>query len=249
MTALKGSVVLVTGAGRGIGAEIAARLVAAGARVMLADIDEAAAAATSRRLADEGGDVGQTYVDIGSPETARAMVAATIERFGALDSLVNNAGIDAPRGTALDTDEADWRRIIDVNLSGAWWCIDAVLPHMVERKAGRIVTISSLAARLGSERYSPAYSAAKAGLLGLTVALAVQLEPHGILVNAITPGATGSTGTPMLPEERSDLERSFPLGTRGAGPIADGVRYLLDSSGDWLSGVVLNVSGGQLRGM
>ncbi len=249
MTGLQGSTALVTGAARGIGAEIARRLVTAGARVMLADIDQAAVAALSRKLADEGGEVADTHVDIGSPESARAMVAATIERFGALDSLVNNAGIDAPPGTALDTDEAEWKQIIDVNLNGAWWCIAAALPSMVEQNSGRIVNISSVAARLGSERYSPAYSAAKAGLLGLTVALAVQLEPHGILVNAITPGATGNTGTPMLPEERVDLERSFPLGTGGPGPVADGVRYLLDSSGDWLSGVVLNVSGGQLRGI
>jgi NAD(P)-dependent dehydrogenase (short-subunit alcohol dehydrogenase family) len=249
VTALRGSTALVTGAGRGIGAEIAARLVAAGARVMLADIDEAAAWSTNRRLADQGGEVGHTYVDISSPESAKDMVAATIERFGALDSLVNNAGIDAPPGTALHTEEADWKRIIDVNLSGAWWCIDATLPHMVERNSGRIVTISSLAARLGSERYSPAYAAAKAGLIGLTVGLAVQLEPHGILVNAITPGATGNTGTPMLSAEREELKRIFPLGTGGPGPVADGVRYFLDSSGDWLSGVVLNISGGQLRGI
>lgn len=249
MTALAGSTVLVTGAGRGIGAQIAETLVDAGARVMLADIDEAAVSSTSRRLAELGGEVEFTYVDISAPGSARNMVAATIERFGTFDSLVNNAGIDAPPGNALDTDEVDWRRIVDVNLSGAWWCIDASLPHMRQHGGGRIVNISSVAARLGSERYSPAYAAAKAGLIGLTIGLSVQLESHGILVNAITPGATGTTGTAMLPTEREELERKFPLGTVGPGPIADAVRYLLDSSGDWLSGVVLNISGGQLRGI
>ena len=112
-----------------------------------------------------------------------------------------------------------------------------------------MVIISSVAARAGSQIYSPAYAAAKAGLLGLTVGLAVQLEPFGILVNAITPGPTGSTGTPLTETERSEYIAAHPLGFGGAQPIADAVTYLLKGSGDWVSGAVMNVNGGDWRGI
>ena len=246
---LDGLCTIVTGAARGIGAEIATLLAGHGARVMLADLDLEGAAEVASRLRDGGGEAEARLVDIADPAAAKRLADETATRFGAVHALVNNAGIDAPVRSALEMDEQHWRRLVDVNLSGGWWCTRAVLPAMTAQGFGKVVFISSLAARVGSERYSPAYAAAKAGLLGLTVGLAAQVERFGIRVNAITPGATGTTGTPMADDERADVLAHFPLGLVGPAPTAHAVRYLLDVSGDWISGAVLNVSGGQLRGI
>ncbi len=249
MSGLEDLVVVVTGAAQGIGERIARTLAADGAALLLADVQEAKAAGVAAALRADGGRAESAAVDIASPAQAAAMVEAALQRFGRVDALVNNAGIDAPRGLAWEIDEADWRRLVDVNLSGAWWCIKAVLPHMMARRRGKIVSISSVQARLGSNWASPAYAAAKAGLIGLTVCLSVQLEPYGILVNAITPGPVGTTGTPMTEEEKAAYAAAQPLGLGGPQPVADAVRYLLGPSGNWTSGAVLNVSGGRLRGM
>ena len=170
-----------------------------------------------------------------------------LDRFGRIDLLVNDAGLDAPPGEPWTIGEEHWRRVIDTDLSGAWWCTQAVLPHMMQRNTGRVIFISSGSARIGAPEISVAYNAAKAGLVGLTVGLAVHLEPYGILVNAIAPGPTG-TGEPMTAAERANHERQFPLGIVGPQPIADACLYLARSSGDWVSGTVLNVSGGWWRG-
>ena len=249
MAELSDSVVIVTGAAQGIGECIARTLASADATLLLADIQEAKVAGVAASLRQAGARVESVGVDIGDPRLTDAMVAAALRHFGRVDGLVNDAGLDAPPGLAWEIDEAHWRRLIDVDLSGPWWCIKSVLPHMLARRRGKIVTISSVQARIGSPRYSPAYAAAKAGLIGLTVGLSAQLEPHGILVNAIAPGAIGTTGTPMAEEEAQAYLRSFPLGFGGPQPVADAVRFLLGPSGDWLSGVVLNVSGGRVRGM
>lgn len=250
MSVLSGQVVVVTGAARGIGRCIAATLAADGARVVVADIlaDEAGQAAAE--LTDRGHDAIAVPVDISDAASARAMAEQVVARCGRVDALVNNAGLDAPPGLPWEIDEAHWRRVIDVDLNGAWFCTRAVLPTMMGRRAGRIVFISSVSARLaGDGDTSPAYAAAKAGLIGLTIALSAKLEPHGILVNAIAPGPTGSTGEPWSSDSRTAYLERHPLGFAGPQPVADGVRYLLASSGDWVSGAVLNISGGAVRGL
>ena len=233
MTALTGQVVVVTGAARGIGRCIAQTLAAAGAHVVVADIlaDEAMAVAASIR--DEDGAASDHAIDIKNPAAATAMIEAALAAHGRIDALVNNAGLDAPYGNSWETDEAEWRHIIEIDLNGAWWCTRAVIPSMMQRGSGRIVFISSLTARVGSANFSPAYGTAKAGLIGLTVALSAQLEAHGILVNAIAPGATGNTGRPYSEAGRAAYLAANPLGFGGAQPVADGVLYLLGSSGDW----------------
>ena len=137
--------------------------------------------------------------------------------------------------------------MIDTNLSGAWWCTAAVLGHMRDRRSGRIIFISSGSARVGDREISVAYNASKAGLVGLTIGLSTHVEASGILVNAIAPGYTG-TGQPMGDEERAQYATEHPLGVVGPGPVADACVYLASSSGDWISGAVLNVSGGWVRG-
>jgi len=249
MSQLADSVIVVTGAAQGIGECIARTLAADGATLLLADIQDAKVADVAAALRASGARAESVPVDIASPSAAAAMVEAGLRLFGRIDALVNNAGIDAPRGRAWEIDEPHWRRLIDVDLSGPWWCTRAVLPHMMARRRGKIVLISSVVARLGSPWASPAYAAAKAGLLGLTVSLSVQLEPYGIRVNAITPGTIGTTGTPMTEAERAAYLATHPLGFGGPQPVADAVQFLLRPSGDWLSGAVLNVTGGRLRGM
>lgn len=249
MPELTDTVAIVTGAAQGIGECIARTLAADGATLLLSDIQEEKAARVAASLREDGARVESVPVDIADPRLTEAMVAAALHHFGGVDGLVNNAGIDAPRGLAWEIDEAHWRKLIDVDLSGPWWCIKAVLPHMMERRKGKIVTISSISARLGSPRTSPAYAAAKAGLIGLTIGLSLQLEQFGILVNGITPGTIGTTGTPMTDEEKARYLATYPLGFGGPQPVADAVRFLLRPSGNWISGAILNVSGGRWRGM
>ncbi len=243
-------VFVVTGAAQGIGKCIAEQLAANAATLLLCDIQEEKVAAVADELQAGGAVARATKVDIADIASVQTMVAHAIATFGHIDALVNNAAIDAPLGKAWEIDTEHWNQIIDVNLSGAWWVTRAVIPHMMERRKGKIVTISSLAARIGSEEHSPAYSAAKAGLIGLTTSLATQLEPYNILVNCITPGMIG-TGTDinMSPQEKDAYREKFPLGIVGPQPVAAAVEYLLADSGNWVSGTVLNVSGGGHRGI
>ena len=236
--------VIVTGAAQGIGEGVARHLAEEGHRLVLADIQADAVAAVARELGASA-----VEVDIADAESAREMARRAIAALGHVDALVNIAGLNAPRGTALTTNEELWRRVIDVDLSGPWWCTKALLDHFLERGAGRVVIISSGSAWRGSDEVTPAYSAAKAGLHGLVTALAHQLERSGILVNAIAPGTTG-TGQAgrWSAEERAARERAAPLGLGGPEPIAHMVAHLLGSGGAWISGAILNVSGGGTKG-
>ncbi|RWI88947.1 SDR family NAD(P)-dependent oxidoreductase [Mesorhizobium sp.] len=243
-----GEVVIVTGSARGIGRAIATRVAQHGAHVVVADILREESEATAGQISAAGFAASAYFVDIGQPTSVNDLMESVLERHGRIDALVNNAGLDAPRGKAWEIDEAHWRHVIEIDLNGAWWCSRAVLPAMVKQKKGRIIFISSLAARLGSKNHSPAYATAKAGLVGLTVSLSCQVEEFGILVNAITPGPTGNTGYPTADDVKRAYVLQQPLGFGGADPIADGVLYLLGQGGNWISGSVLNISGGLFRG-
>jgi NAD(P)-dependent dehydrogenase (short-subunit alcohol dehydrogenase family) len=244
---LDGCVAIVTGAAQGIGESIATFLAMAGASVFLADLQEERVGRVAERLRGAGHQASSCHVDISDPSSASAMVTSCIDEFGTVDVLVNNAGIDAPPGAAWDIPPDHWRRLIDTNLSGAWWCTAAVLRPMMQQRSGRIVFISSGSARIGDPGISVAYNASKAGLIGLTIALSVHLEPFGILVNAIAPGYTG-TGEPMTSEERAAYDAAHPLGIVGPEPVARACVYLASPGGDWITGAVLNVSGGWWRG-
>lgn len=240
---IKEQSIVVTGAAQGIGECVAKTLSAAGAELLLADIQEEKVANVAAALGCKS-----IRVDIADPKSATAMINAVIERNGRIDALVNIAGIDAPYVDALDVDEEHWRRLINVDLNGPWWCTSAALPHMIKQGSGRIVIISSVAAISAAPTISPAYSAAKSGLIGLVIGLSANVEKYGILVNAITPGYVGTTGTPTPEDEARRYLENFPLGMGGPQPVADAVKYLLDDSGNWVSGAVMNVTGGLVRG-
>ncbi|WP_158166462.1 SDR family NAD(P)-dependent oxidoreductase [Mycolicibacterium smegmatis] len=241
-------VALVTGAAQGIGEAIARSLAARGATVALADIDYEKAAAVGESIARDGGQARAYHVDVADRAMVTGLIDEVARDLGSVDALVNNGGLDAQPGRALEIDDAHWKRLIDIDLTGQWWCTQAVLPGMVERKYGRIVYVSSSSVYIGGRNISPAYCAAKSGLIGLTVALATQFEEHNVLVNCLMPGPTGNTGTPMDPSDVPAYLQNHPLGFGGPQPLVDATHYLLDSSGDWISGAILNVSGGRLRG-
>ncbi|MBL8670440.1 MAG: SDR family oxidoreductase [Alphaproteobacteria bacterium] len=238
---------ILTGAAGGIGRDVAAALSAAGDRLLLADIDLSGARRLAARLRKGGRDVAAIGVDIADPESARAMAAAALDRFGRIDALVHAAGIDAPKGKAWLLGDDHWRKVIDVDLSGAWWCAKAVLPAMLRQRAGRIVLIGSSSGRTHNIAVSAAYNAAKSGINGLAIGLSAQVEAKGVRVNVVAPGPTG-TGNAFTPAERRAYRRTHPLGEGGTRPVVEACLYLLGPGGDWMSGSVVNVSGGRLRG-
>lgn len=244
---MAGKVAVVTGGAQGIGLAIGKALAESGATVILADIQAQKAEQEARSLRESGVRVTSLALDVSEPVNASAALTRVLEQHGKIDFLVNNAAIDAPPGVAWEEPRDHWQRILAVNLSGAWWPTRAALPAMLAAGSGKIIFISSVAAVKGSLEISAAYSAAKAGLHGLTVALATQVEQSGVLVNAILAGPTGNTGNPTLSEQAGDKAR-YPLGLVGPTPMVDACLYLFSRSGDWISGAVVNVTGGTWKG-
>jgi 2-hydroxycyclohexanecarboxyl-CoA dehydrogenase len=246
MRGLAGKVAFVTGAGRGMGAAIAARLVEEGARVAVTDVDRARAEATAAGLGEDHA-VG-IKVDITDTGSVHAGVLITVQTLGPIDVLVNNAGWDR-MAPFLDTDEDLWDRLIDINLKGPLRCAHAVLPLMVERQSGRVVNISSDAARVGSTGEA-VYSAAKAGIIGFTKTLAREMARHNITANVICPGPTD---TPLLGELMGEgneklidsLKRGIPLKRLGRpDDVAGVVAFLASDDAGFITGQTLSVSGG-----
>jgi 2-hydroxycyclohexanecarboxyl-CoA dehydrogenase len=243
MRGLSGKVVVVTGAGRGMGAAIAERLTAEGARVAVTDVDEKTAVETAEAL---GGAAG-FRLDITDAAEVNARIAEITAALGPVDALVNNAGWDQ-LSPFLDTDEDLWDRLIDINLRGPIRMVKAVLPGMVERAAGRIVNISSDAGRVGSTGEA-VYSACKAGIIGFGKTIAREMARHGITVNAICPGPTA---TPLLESMVGEhekliesLKRGIPLGRLGVPEdIAGVVAFMVSDDAGFITGQTLSVSGG-----
>jgi 2-hydroxycyclohexanecarboxyl-CoA dehydrogenase len=243
MRGLSGKVVLVTGAGQGMGKAIAQRLTEEGARVAVTDINEKSALDTAAELDGAAG----FRLDI----TDAAEVAATVDEIasalGPIDALVNNAGWDQ-LSPFLDTDEDLWDRIIDINLRGPIRMTKAVLPPMVERRAGRIVNISSDAGRVGSTGEA-VYSACKAGIIGFSKTVAREVARYAVTVNAICPGPTA---TPLLESMVGEhekliesLKRGIPLGRLGQpDDIAGAVAFMVSDDAGFITGQTLSVSGG-----
>ena len=242
---LAGQVAIVTGAAQGIGRGIALVLADAGAAVVIGDLQDAAG--TVREIESGGGRAVSTVMDVSRPDEVEALVELALTRHGRLDILVNNAGIDAPRGNAWDLPDAEWRRTIDVNLSGVFYCSRAALRPMLAAGRGAIVNISSQVARAGRAGMSPAYNASKAGVIGLTVAFSAQVADRGVRVNAIMPGLVESRDFGWSPEERATRAREYPLGLGTPRDVGEAVLYLVSPASRWVSGTALQVTGGYQR--
>ena len=243
---LDGQVAIVTGAAQGIGQGIALVLAEAGARIVIGDIQDASASV--REIQAVGGEAVSMLMDTSKPGDGEALVNLALAEYGRLDILVNNAAIDAPDGNAWDLPVDEWQRTIDVNLSGVFYCSKAALVPMLEAGSGCIVNISSSAAHHGSKGLSPAYNAAKAGVLGLTVAFADHVTERGVRVNAILPSLVESRDFGWTPEIREERARPYPLGLGTPRDIGEGVLYLVSPAARWVSGTSLHLNGGIQQG-
>ena len=243
---LDGQTAIVTGAAQGIGQGIALVLSEAGANIVIGDIQDASN--TLRQIEQNGGRAISMLMDTSIPSDAEALVELALSQYGTLDVLVNNAGIDAPRGTIWGLSDEEWQRTIDVNLSGVFYCTRAALKPMLAAGSGCIVNISSQAARAaGDPNGSPAYNASKAGLIGLTVASSAQAAPKGVRVNAIMPALVESRDFGWSPEERAAQIRPYPLGIGKPGDIGQAVLYLVSPASRWVTGTALHITGGYER--
>ncbi len=244
--ALADRVVLVTGSSRGIGAEVAVKAAAEGARVAVhyrraADAGEA----TLARLRNLGAEAEGFAADVGIGDEAEGLVARVIERFGRIDALVNNAGLTQV-GPFLDIGPAEWDSVIATDLTAAFHTTRAALPSMLERGSGAIVNVASRLGQMGVAE-TAAYSAAKAGLIGLTRSLAREFGPRGIRINAVAPGVTITEMTTDLVESEEGKRRlrDMALGRFGrADEVADAVIFLLSDASSLFLGQTLNPNAG-----
>ena len=240
-----GKVAIVTGGGQGMGRAVAQRLVEGGASVVVNDRN----ADNARKVADALGDTAMAAPgDVTVKAEVDAVVKQTIERFGALHILVNNAGILFST-TLADMGEDEWDLVIDVNMKGTYLFSRAALPHMKETGWGRIVNFSSTAGKAVSTLGGPHYTAAKAGILGLTRATAKEFAPFGITVNAVCPGLvnTEMVQENISPERLQKYLDSFPI-SRICDPseVAELVAFLASDHAAYITGTSLDINGGDL---
>ncbi len=248
MTRFADRVAIVTGAAQGMGFATAARLLREGARVVLADINADGLARAVKQLAEWRDVAHPEQVDVTSGSDVRRLVASTTARFGAVDILVNNAGV--LRSSAVERiSDAEWDLVVDTNLKGTFLCAQAVVDAMKVRRYGKIVNMASMAGRATSTLGGAHYTAAKAGVLGLTRHLARELAPYRINVNAVSPGIVD---TPMVagalsPERRQQLAASIPF-ERFAAPdeVASLVAFLASDEATYITGTSVDIHGGEL---
>jgi 3-oxoacyl-[acyl-carrier protein] reductase len=244
MFSLKDKVALVTGASQGIGHETALALAEAGARVALAARNEEKLAALAQEIAEKDGQAFAVKMDVADTEQIKSGFKSVLEKFGRLDILVNNAAITRD-GLAMRMKLDDWDAVIRTNLTGAYLCTQQALPIMMKARTGRIINIASVVAQMGNAGQAN-YVAAKAGLIGLTKAIAMEIPSRNITVNAVAPGFIESPMTDVLSDNvKEELKTRIPLGRMGTGrDVAAAIVFLASDEAGYITGHVLDVNGG-----
>ncbi len=242
-------VVIVTGAAKGIGAAIAAACAREGARVALLDLDGAGAEAGAKALREGGADALALRGDVTRSPDIAAALEAVLARWGRVDVLVNNAGGFAVIRATEDIAEAEWEAILASNLTSVFLVSKAVLPIMKRQRYGRIVNLASVVGRAGAVRVTSHYAAAKAGVIGFTRHLALEVGADGITVNAVAPGTTATDRVlkARTPEETARVAAAIPVRRLGEPrEIAEAVVFLASDAAAFINGATLDVNGGQV---
>jgi 3-oxoacyl-[acyl-carrier protein] reductase len=248
MVSVQGRIALVTGASQGIGQACALELARAGATVALAARNQEKLAEVAKEIEAAGGQAAVFTLDIASEESIKAAVKEVLASFGKVEILVNNAGITRD-GLMLRMKRADWDDVLSTNLTGAFLLTQAVLSPMLKNRWGRIIQISSVVGRTG-QAGQVNYAASKAGLIGLTRAMAREVASRGITVNAVAPGYIETPMTSVLNEEqRAAMMAEIPLGRPGTDrDVAQAVVFLASDAAAYITGHVLDVNGGMFMG-
>jgi NAD(P)-dependent dehydrogenase (short-subunit alcohol dehydrogenase family) len=238
-------VAVITGGAQGFGYACAQRMLDSGASVMLWDIDSQRVEQARAELSGRG-NVGCAVVELTQEASVEAAAKATLERYGQIDIVVNNAGITGGNGTTWELDPAVWRRVIEVNLIAPYLVCRAIVPHMIARRYGRIVNIASIAGKEGNANASH-YSASKAGLIGLTKSLGKELAPHGVLVNCVTPAAAKTAMFATMTQAHIDFMLSkIPMSRfLQVDELAAMVCWLSSQDCAFSTGAVFDLSGGR----
>src|SRR5579862_2441163 len=246
--ALSGRVALVTGASQGIGRTCALRLAKDGAAVAVAARNQEKLNELVNEITAAGGKAAAFPVDVAEEEQVKSTIKAVIAQLGKIDILVNNAGITRDQ-LVMRMKRADWDAVLQTNLTAAYLCIQQVIPSMLKQRWGRIINITSVFGQMGQAGQAN-YAASKAGLIGLTMAMARELASRNITCNAVAPGFIETNMTAALSEEfRQTAVKSIPLGRVGsAEDVASAVSFLASEEASYITGHVLNVNGGLLTG-
>jgi 3-oxoacyl-[acyl-carrier protein] reductase len=245
---LSGRVALVTGASQGIGQACALKLAEAGAAVALAARSREKLDGVAAQIAAAGGKPAVFPLDVADEDQIKAVVKAAIGELGKIDILVNNAGVTRDN-LVMRMKRADWDAVINTNLTSAYLCIQQVVPGMLKQRWGRIINVTSVFGQMGQAGQAN-YAASKAGLIGLTMAIAREVGSRNITCNAVAPGFIATAMTDVLPAEIKETGlKAIPLGRIGTtDDVAGAVRFLASDEASYITGHVLNVNGGMLMG-
>jgi len=245
---LTGRVALVTGASQGIGRTCALRLAKEGATVAVAARNQEKLNELVAEITAAGGKAAAFTLDVANEDQVKETIKAVIAQFGKIDILVNNAGITRDQ-LVMRMKRADWDAVLETNLTSAYLCIQAVIPSMLKQRWGRIINITSIFGQMGQAGQAN-YAASKAGLIGLTMAIAREVGSRNITCNAIAPGFIETAMTAVLSDEfKQSAVKQIPLGRVGTSDdVAGSVAFLASDDASYITGHVLNVNGGMLMG-